>query len=54
MNPDKIDSLVENSEADVDKLNSNRAHGGCDMSTEDANPMHLWYCRGPCKPDLYC
>jgi hypothetical protein len=24
------------------------------MSTEDANPMHLWYCRGPCKPDLYC
>jgi hypothetical protein len=27
MNPDKIDSLLENSEADVDILNSHRALG---------------------------
>jgi hypothetical protein len=34
MNPDEIDSSLENSEADVNMLNSNRAHGGCDLSTE--------------------
>jgi hypothetical protein len=36
MNPDKIDSLLENREADVDTLNSHRDHGGCDLSTDDA------------------
>jgi hypothetical protein len=33
---DEIDSLLENSEADVNVSNSNRAHGGCDLSREDA------------------
>jgi hypothetical protein len=33
---DEIDSLLENSEADVNVSNSYRAHGGCDLSTEDA------------------
>jgi hypothetical protein len=36
MNPDEIDSMLENSEADVDISNSHRAHGRCDLSTEDA------------------
>jgi hypothetical protein len=33
---DEIDSLLENSEADVNILNSQRAHDGCDLSSEDA------------------
>jgi hypothetical protein len=33
---DEIDSLLENSEADVNILVSHRAHGGCDLSSEDA------------------
>jgi hypothetical protein len=47
MNLDEIDSLLENSQADVDILNSQRAHGRYDLSTEDAyysltpDPMHL-------------
>jgi hypothetical protein len=31
-----IDSLLENSEADAIILNSHRAHGGYEVSTEDA------------------
>jgi hypothetical protein len=33
---DEIDSLLENSEADVDISNSHKAYGGCDLSTENA------------------
>ena len=46
---DEIDSLLENSESDINILNSHKAHGGCDLSTEDAyssyapDPIHLWY-----------
>jgi hypothetical protein len=32
---DEIDSLLENSEAEVNISNSHRAHGGCDLSTVD-------------------
>jgi hypothetical protein len=33
---DEIDTLLKNSEAYVNILNSHRAHGGCDLPTEDA------------------
>jgi hypothetical protein len=33
---DEIDSLLENTEADIDILNSHWVHDGCDLSTEDA------------------
>ena len=32
----EIDSLSENNEADINVLNLLKAHGGCDLSTEDA------------------
>jgi hypothetical protein len=32
----KMTALLENSEVDVDIVKSHRAHGGCDLSTEDA------------------
>jgi hypothetical protein len=46
---DDIDSLLENDETDVNISNSHRAHGGCDLSTEDAyssktpDPIHVYY-----------
>jgi hypothetical protein len=46
---DEIDSMIENHEADVNTLNSHRADGRCDLSTEDdysskaPDPIHLWY-----------
>jgi hypothetical protein len=33
---DEKNCLAENNEADVNILNSHMAHGGCDLSTEDA------------------
>jgi hypothetical protein len=51
----EINSLLEHSESDVDIFNSNSAHGGCDLSTEDAyssytpNPMQYLQ-----RSDLYC
>ena len=33
---DEIDSLLENSEADINILDSLKPHGGCDLLKEDA------------------